>query len=490
MGLALLLSGCGATPIADGAPTPAATLVPTNTTTTSTGQPGAAGIGDPAFPQLGNGGYDVQHYELELTINEMPKWTLPAVSSVITITAQATQQLNAFNLDFQGFEISDVLVDGQQAAYQRDGRELIITPTKALPSDTLFTTTVRYVGVPQPSTTERQSGLVAGTVAVGWNRYIDDGIFSFNVPSGAQTWFPANDHPRDKATYRFHITVPKPYVAAANGLLQATNDHGAMTTYHWETTNPVASYLVTVNIADQVVETEHGPNGLPIRNYFPRDFPPERKAAFGRTAEMIAFFNDRFGPYPLEAYGVVVANTDIDAFGAMEHQTLSLFANNDEALSEVFVVHELAHQWFGNSVSIASWQDVWLKEGFATYAEWLWQEHTEGRTAFEETVRTTYLEPQQPWENYPPLVEPSTSALLNYSVYFRGALTLQALRHRVGDEFFFQTLQTYAARYRHSNASTADFIAVAEEVSGQEHDAFFDAWLVERTIPPISELGL
>jgi aminopeptidase N len=258
----------------------------------------------------------------------------------------------------------------------------------------------------------------------------------------------------------------------------------------WEAADPLASYSVTVNIAKQVEETETGPNELPIRNYFPPDFPSERKAAFARTNEMIAFFNERFGPYPFEAYGVVVANTRIEAFGAMEHQTLSLFSNEPDVLTEVFVVHELAHQWFGNSVSIDTWQDVWLKEGFATYAEWLWQEHTEGNAALVETVHTAYLEPPSPWEKYAPVAEPEPRSLLNHSVYVRGALTLQALRHRVGDDMFFRIVQTYAERYRGGSASTADFIALAEEVSGEQLDDFFTAWLYTRTIPPIAELGL
>jgi aminopeptidase N len=442
------------------------------------------GIGDPYFPQLGNLGYDALHYTLELNV-DMSNLQRTPISATVTMQARATEALPTFSLDFRRFTIEAVSVNQQPAIYQQAGRKLLVQPSMPLQDDELFTTTVSYSGTPAGDG-------AGGDTRRGWNRF-DGGIYTFGVPDGASTWYPVNDHLRDKASYTFRITVPKPYVVAANGLLVDTGDDGTTTTFHWESRDPIASYLVALVIAEQVEETQAGPNGLALRNYFPPDFPAERKAIFAQTQEMIAFLSERFGPYPFEAYGAVVVDTEFASFDAMEHQTLSMYANSDLALRETVVLHELAHQWFGNSVSLSAWNEGWLKEGFATYAEWLWEAHTaaaDGENVLRARVRKVYETPKQPWESYPPLLSPDSDFLLNPSVYTRGALTLHALRVRVGDETFWRIVRSYAERYRHGNASTDDFIALAEEISGQQLDDFFDAWLRQREIPPITELGL
>lgn len=494
-GLSLLVAasvtvGCNPLPVT---PTPRSTepsapRLPLSTMPTMQASSGADGIGDPYYPQLGNAGYDVQQYQLDLAVDlSSPQHT--NITATVTITAQATQDLSAFNLDFLGLTIEGITVDSVPARYQRLGRELTITPTTMLTTGTSFRVIVAYHGEPERVPSEIQGGMLQGNVELGWHRY-DNGSYVFNEPSGAATWFPVNDHPRDKATYAFAITVAKPYVAVANGLLRETRDHGTTVTYFWESSAPMASYLATVNIAKQVIETTPGPDGVVIRHIFPLDFSATNKRVLAQTSEMLTFFAQRFGPYPFEAYGVVVADTDITAFVAMEHQTLALFGNNGYILAEDIVVHELAHQWFGNSVSVDSWQDVWLKEGFATYAEWLWREHTDGSAARDALIRDVYAHPEQHWSSYPPVARPDPQHLLNWSVYKRGALTLHALRHRVGDERFFRILQTYTEQHRGRTASTADFITLAEAISEQDLDAFFDTWLYTETIPPLKDLGL
>ena len=174
-------------------------------------------------------------------------------------------------------------------------------------------------------------------------------------------------------------------------------------------------------------------------------------------------------------------------FVAMETQTLSQHAQSREALSETVVAHELTHQWFGNSVSLENWQDIWLKEGAATYAEWLWMEQKEGVEALDVKVNGVYQ--LEAWSANPP-GNPSPTNLFSNTIYDRGALTFHALRLRVGDEVFFQILRTYTERFRFGNASSADFIAVAEEVSGQDLAEFFDAWLYAKKIPAIPEMEL
>lgn len=434
------------------------------------------GIGDVYYPQLGNGGYDTLHYLIDLTV-DMANDT---IDGNVTIEARATADLPSFNLDFEGFTITDIAINGEPAAYQRDEPELIITPNNPLNEGDEFTITVMYNGRPGPIIPD------AISIPNGWNRY-DDGVYIMNETEGAAAIYPVNNHPLDKATHTFRITVPKPYVVAANGQLQDTIDNGSSTTYVWEASNLMASYLMTLGITDYVVQTETGPNELPIRNYFPREIAEESKDAFARTNEMLTFFNEIFGPYPFEAYGVVVADTDLSF--ALETQTISLFGRNaattDPEHVEPVVAHELAHQWFGNSVSLKQWQDIWLNEGFATYASWLWLEHTEDSEALANTVRRTYDSLEENHSTLPPPGNPPSNNLFNANVYQRGALTLHALRLHVGDEAFFNILRAYTEQYQYSNASTDDFIAVAEEVSAQELDDLFEAWLYVQPLPDI-----
>jgi aminopeptidase N len=496
--LALIVAGCLPTPPPAPTPTPPipATPAPIGAPPTTEERdpsptPGAAqplptslpaasdGLGDPYYPQLGNGGYDAQHYTLDLVAD----MTSGAISGTVTLAARATADLPAFNLDFQGLTVRAVAVDDQPATFRRTDHELTIAPAAPIRNGATFTTTVRYEGIP---TTVRDQAI---PIQLGWTRY-DGGVYVVSEPSGAASWYPVNDHPRDKATYTFRITVAKPYVVAANGLLAQTHDNGDTRTYVWEAADPLASYLATVNIAEFVEDTGQGPGGLPIRNYFPPAVAANARRVFAPTAEMIDYFDDLFGPFPFEAYGVVVADRSLGY--ALETQTLSLFGRDlaaaDPASVQTVVAHELAHQWFGDSVSPANWQDIWLNEGFASYAEWLWIERVAGAQERDRIIVETYhqLDARAP----PPPGTPPRSDLFNDGVYRRGGMTLHALRLRVGDEGFFNILRAYAERYRYGSASTADFIAVAEETGGQELDSLFDGWLYAKQMPEMPELGL
>lgn len=445
-------------------------------------RPGAPGVGDPYGITLGNGGYDVQHYTIDLDVDLENS----IIAGTVIIDALATQHLSVFNLDFLGFSIDEIVVNNIEAAYMRKNRELRITPADSLPESEPFTVSVSYSGEPGEGVEFEDA------FSRGWNWY-DRGVFVASEPSGAAAWFPVNDHPLDKATYTFEITVPKPYVVAANGLLQVTLDEGDRVTYIWETKHRMASYLATVNIAEFVEMSEEGPDGLIIRNYFPERLAEKAAPVFAKTSDMISFFSETFGPYPFEAYGVVMADTPL--FFALETQTLSLFGSqvvpgavagviSERSNTETVVAHELAHQWFGNSVSPASWQDIWLNEGFATYASALWVEHEYGPEAFEDMMRYFYNNIAD-GEFRPG--DPADDGLFNIGVYQQGAWTLHALRGQVGDEVFFEILRTYVDRFSYGNASTADFIALAEEISGQELDALFDAWLYDGGVPLLPE---
>ncbi len=435
---------------------------------------GAVGIGDPYYPQLGNGGYDVQHYTLDLTA-DVEEGTL---SGSATLEILALQQLSRFNLDFYGYDIQSVLVGGTEAEFRRDVGELTIIPSNPIQEGSAFVVEVTYSGVPG-------EGLPQGLpdYSQGWNFYAD-GAFVAGEPTGSSGWYPVNEHPLDKATYTFHITVAKPYEVAANGLFQRRLDNGDTATYVFEAHDPMASYLVTVGVGDFDVVNEETEAGVPIRNYFEVDIPSDTRADFRRTPEMIEYFSELFGPYPFEAYGVVVH--DLDLGFALEAQTLSVFGNR--FTDEYVIAHELAHQWFGDSVSPARWQDIWLNEGFATYASVLWVEHTQNREAADQQIASQYRD--MSIEIWGPIGDPTPLGLFDSSVYERGSLTLHALRLRVSDDVFFNILRTYAKHFRNSNATTEDFIAIAEEISREDLQTFFDAWLYQPTLPDIPEMGL
>ena len=486
----LLLAGCGSaipTSVVEvPAPTPeppAPTPPSAPPTPGSIPKSGASGLGDSLYPGFGNGGYDVQHYRLDLAVSDVGASTL---NGVTTIEAKATQDLSAFNLDFIGFTIAGITVDGQPAEFSRSGQELTITPATPLAANELFTVEVTYNGAPEAIES------VAIPVPTGWVNF-GRGSFVLSEPDGAANYYPVNDHPLDKATYTFRVTVPKPFAVAANGVLADTIDHGDSTTFVWEARDPMASYLTTVNISEFEVETEEGPNGIPIRNYYAVGLDAAIRAPFARQAEMLAFFGEIFGPYPFEVYGSVVMNTEVGT--ALEAQTMAIFGVDminleDISSAERIIAHEVAHQWIGNSVSLADWSDIWLNESFAAYAEGLWVEHTEGREALDAWVRDRYEHVVESREKMTPPGKPAADSLFNDGVYAWGALGLHALRIEVGDKAFFAILRTYFGRFEGGNVRTADFIAVAEEVSGQELGAFFDSWLYSEEIAPMPALGL
>jgi aminopeptidase N len=450
---------------------------------TSAPQAGSNGIGDSLYPDFGNGGYQVEKYTLDITVLDIATSNLTAI---VTLEAQAAQDLHSFNLDFIGFEITAITINGQSADFERNGQELTIFPDPALAENETFTAEIRYEGTPQVMYSQ------ALHFQTGWVTY-EGGSFVLSEPDGAASFFPANDHPLDKALYTFRVTVPEPYEVAANGVLTETVDNGDTSTFHFELRDPMASYLATININEFDVETMESPSGIPIRNYYADGLPQGVNEPFARQGEMLEYFSELYGPYPFEIYGALVMDTEFGA--ALENQTMSIFGLDMVDLSDVegtesVVAHELAHQWFGDSVSVADWSDIWLNEGFATYAQALWVEHLHGREGLDEYISGLYQEVAQFSQFYPAPGDPEADDLFNGGVYFRGALTLHALRIEIGDEAFFETLRTYHERYKGGNASTDDFIAVAEEISGSQLDDLFEDWLYQDQLPPIPSLDL
>jgi aminopeptidase N len=429
---------------------------------------GATGVDDPYFPDAGNGGYDVERYVLDFTWDP----TAGRMSGVATITATAGKTLSSLSFDLVGMDVTEVTVDGVAATAERAGdRELVVTPSAPVACGASFTTAVTYGGAQR--TLDGADPIDTGWVSDG------DEVYAAFEPHGAATLFPANDHPSDKASYQFRVTVPVGLEVVANGRLVETLPGDGVQTWVYDAPDPMASYLVQLVIADLVFAASEGPRGLPIRHAYDADVAAEVEGSMDRTAEMIDVFDDLFGPYPFVAYGGVVVDEPLGF--ALETQTLSIFGT--DTVSESIVAHELAHQWFGNDVSPATWRDIWLNEGFATYAEWLWAEH-EGDGTPDEFAEAVAAEAEL--LDLPP-GDPGAESLFDPTVYDRGALTLHVVRHTIGDDPFFRLLRTWGERFGGRSATTADFEALAEEISGAELDSLFDAWLRAPEMPALAD---
>jgi aminopeptidase N len=457
--VALALSAC----TSDKPPTPAPSAAAPSFA------PGADGAGDPYFPTYGNGGYDVGGYALKLRYDP----ATDKLDGTATITATATADLSRFDLDLVGLDVASVTVDGARAQSKRNQGELVITPADGLPKGKAFTTVVTYGGIPKPiSSPELGQG--------GWLATAD-GAIALGEPESASSWFPVNDHPSDKATYALEMTVPAGLTVVANGVPGgSTKGADGWVTWKWTEGAPLASYLATVVIGKYRTTTGTH-DGKPMVTAVAESLPKgSADEAMARTGEVADFLATQFGPYPFDAYGGVVISDDRIRY-ALETQSrpvyaASFFKGPDAAW---VVAHELAHQWFGDSVSVRNWRDIWLNEGFATYAEWLWSEHdqqTPLQDIFDREYRST------DWAE--PAYDPGTAALFGRAVYHRGGVVVHALRLTVGDDAFWRIVKTWTEQRKYGNGSTEDFEALAEKVSGKELSDFFAAWLSGTSAPP------
>ena len=448
---------------------------------------GAPGVGDDYYPLYGNGGYDVRHYLLKVSYDP----ATDRLVGVARISARATENLCRFNLDFQGLTVRSVMVNGRRARWARSqDHELTITPRHKLHKGRGFTTIVRYDGVPR---TQQISFGPDFTLEAGFI-HTDDGAVIAGEPEVAANWFPVNDHPIDKAAYTFVVTVPAGLEVVANGRLLGRRTRHGKTTWIWNAPEPMASYLATATMGQFDLRRYRTADGLRMYDAFDPDLFTEpsnpddpasptygeiAEGSFARQGEMLDFLASKFGPYPFSTGGGIVDDYD-NLFFALENQTRTVYSKyffTDPIRGDFVVVHENAHQWYGDSVAVAEWKHIWLNEGFATYAEWLWSEH-EGLGTTQEVFDSLYNEipADDPfWDVV--IGDPGVELLFDDAVYVRGAMTLQVLRTEVGDRDFFRILRAWAQRKAGGNGTTAQFIRLAEGISGEQLDALFDLWL-------------
>lgn len=441
-----------------------------------------AGLGDRLYPELGNPGYNVFDYDIRFTYhgNDHP------LDAVTRIDALATGTLTRFDLDFASGTVRSVQVNGRRAAYRTQREELVITPAAPVPAGSRLQVTVAHTSDP------------SGSDDSGWVR-TPDGLAMANQADAAHRVFPCNDHPSDKAGLTFRVTAPKGLTVVAGGLresVRATAD-GTGTIWTYRTSHPAATELAQVSIGRSAVVARTGPHGLPLRDVLPATDPDRARLEkrLAMTPAQIEWMERQVGPYPFEAYGILGVDTSTGF--ELETQTLSLFEKRvllapEESVAPL-MVHELAHQWFGDSVTPRWWADLWLNEGHATWYQWLYAAERYGPKAgitLDGLVHAAYRSdnglragggpPAAPLPG-----EPGKLGIFRDNVYAGGALALYALRQEIGSDAFRRLERSWVTVHRDGNASTADFVALASRTAGRDLTAFLHAWLYGSRTPPM-----
>jgi aminopeptidase len=433
---------------------------------------GSAQVLDPYVPDRGDATYAVTHYDLDLDY----KVSSNRLAGKAVLDIVARQEATRLHVDLVGLRISKVTLDGRPAKWVHRGPRVVIALPATLPEGTRARLAITYAGNPGPTRSRWGD--------VGWEE-LEEGALVASQPSGAATWFPCNDHPRYKATFRVAFECDSPFEVVVTGTLTSTRTRGSRTVRVFEQQHPMATYLAAVHVGryDRLTLAER-----PVRQevLLPAYLERAVRTDLGRQPRMVEVFTDLFGPYPYDTYTVVVTAEDLEI--PLEAQGMATFSPNwldGRRKEERLVAHELAHQWFGNSLTIASWRDIWLNEGFACYAEWLWFEEADGVDADESARRH--------WDKLARLPEdlvlgdPGPDLMFDDRVYKRGALTLHALRLQMGDPAFYRMLRDWVARNAHGSVTTAAFVEhVVRHWDTAMARRLLDEWLWGTRLPSLN----
>ncbi|HEU5471820.1 MAG TPA: M1 family metallopeptidase [Actinophytocola sp.] len=449
---ALAVAACSGTAPSQPDPPSSSTPAPPVTGTVT-----ADGAGDPYYPTDGNGGYDVTDYHVSISYDPPAR----KLDGDTVITAKAGTDIARFNLDLHGLEVSAIEVNDKPATFERQGEhELVITPAEPVANGSTFRTRVRYGGVPK---TMEESNL--GTN--GWQIARSGGAFAAGEPHSATSWYPANDTPRDKATFKLTARVPTGWSVISNGREEPSTSDGGWTTYTWVEPTRIATYLTTVGIDKWTFDRSTLPDGLPVVSAYAPG-AEEKKSVERRLPEVLAFLSEKFGPYPQSAAGGIYLNENIGF--SLETQGRPIYAKWADL---PVLVHENAHQWFGDSVSVQNWADICLNECFASYAQWLWEEAKDDKDLDAEYRREVARASDRFWNRKLYDMGPGNEFT---AVYDKGTLALHALRRQIGDEAFNRVLREWPAKHRDGNASWPEFEEFTQQVAGQDLREFFAAW--------------
>lgn len=447
------------------------------------GTPGALSVGDRLYPELGNGGYDAQSYDVSFDYQ-------PGVSTMDsseTMTAVATQALSEFSLDSAVAQVRSVKVNGQPATFRTDREKLIVTPAKTLPAGRAFTVEIQFVDDRAQSPRSPTSGpLPPGfqDPSPVWEN-TPDGFAVLGQPDREHVVFPSNDHPSDPATYTIRLTTPADLDGVAGGTLASRRQTGDRVTSVYRIDQPAPTDVVQAAVGHFREIDQTGPHGLPVHSFVPDNAPAEATDAARKTPEQIAWLEGQLGrPLPYPTYGVLGVDSPYGAL-ALETASLSTFPALNMRLDNLATQeHELVHQYFGDTVPVRDWDDMWLSEGHATYYQMLYSAETGGQS-LDDAMKDLYSSNQYQLETWGALAHLNSADSVLMGTDGGGALTLYALRNLVGDATFQRIEQTFYDTFRGRSVSTQDYIDVANRVSGQNLDGFFHDWLYTTTTPPM-----
>ncbi|TWH00793.1 Aminopeptidase N [Nocardioides sp. J9] len=472
------LAACGSGGDADADPTPTLRTPPTPDTPSSTptgsgkyADAFSATREDSVYPEIGDPLVDALHYDLGL------EWdpSRDVLTGTQVLTFRATADSPTIPLDFnEQLAISELTVDGTPAGHAVEGTRLTVEhPVEA---DHQYELALTYSGTPRtaPAPSERQDF----AQGVGWSITPEHETWTLQEPYGAFTWYAVNDQPADKAFYDFTLTSPAPLQGVANGELRKSTKGGGRTTNTWHLAEPASSYLVTVAFGDYQRTDLESASGVPIQIWTDADEEP-LPGGLGTTPDAVDWLEDLLGPYPFDSLGIVV----VDGSSGMETQTMITLGNNDYSLSPAVVVHEVAHHWYGNTVSPADWSDVWMNEGMAMYLQGMWEAEQEGIHIGQKMDDWAMFEARLREDAGPPgAFDPKKFG--NSNIYYGPALMWHELREDVGDEVFFDLVREWPASQENGNADRTEYLAWIEDTLDEELSDFFDAWLLGEQQPP------
>ncbi|EAQ00274.1 putative peptidase [Janibacter sp. HTCC2649] len=428
---------------------------------------------DPYMPGHGDTAYGVDHYELDLTYKAAGNHLTGRAHLTLTLAVDTP----TITLDLHALKVTRVDLTGANLRrWAHRASHLTLRFADTVPAGTVLSLTIAYAGTPR--TVPGPDG------RAGWEE-LADGVIVASQPHGAPSWFPCNDRAADKATYAISVTTDTAYAVVANGTLAERRKDGRATRWIYAMDEPMAPYLATVQIG-RYETTEVSGAPVPVRLHHPPRLRSAVAEAFADQAQMVSTFVELFGPYPFAEYAVVITDDVLEI--PLESQAASTFGSNHCTRSweaQRLIAHELSHQWFGNAVTAAQWSDIWLHEGFACYAEWLWSEAAGIATTGEQAARHHEKLAALPQDVI--VISPGASEMFDDRIYKRGALTLHALRLEVGDTTFFAILRDWVARHNGGSVTTAEFEALSERTAGRRLSGLFHAWLRAEPLPALPD---
>ncbi|MGH3713871.1 MAG: M1 family metallopeptidase [Micromonosporaceae bacterium] len=443
----------------------------------------SAPVADPVYPEYGNPALDVLHYQLGLTWSPEDR----TLTGEAVLTVRPTRRVEELVLDFSpALKVSKASLGGTPVTTRQRRNDLVVALPEPAEKDSQLTLTVAYRGTPKPVPMPSTRGDFDDGVGL---RVEDDGaIWTMQEPYGAFTWYPANDQPSDEALYDITVTVPEGWSGVASGeFVGSTERSDGQLDFRWRSEVPVGSYVTTLAV-DKFARHYDTAGDVRLTYWVPEEYDEYQLAAMRRSPELLAWLAERFGPYPFPSAGAVAVDSD----SAMETQMMVTMGGmiaeelEPEEAEQIFtrvLVHEYAHQWFGDTVSPRDWRGVWLNEGFATYAEMLWvlEDSDISEAGYVHWLRERDRESRAeagPPGNYNPKM------FAEGNVYVGPALMLHEIRKTVGDKTFFALCREWAQQHRETNQDRATFTAFVNEYTGKDLTPVIDEWLDAKTTPP------